>query len=302
MGDKLVWAVPAPMRLPAVAGTFYPARPASLDEALDEAFARGPGGLPATPARRAGRVRALVVPHAGYAYSGHVAAHAYAALAADGLPESALLVGPHHAGGTLLSASAQAWSTPLGDLSVDDALLRALRDAGPIVVDERAHAREHSIEVQLPFLQRLARAAGRQPPRFVAVTMGIQDETTAAELAHAIVTAARGRDLVLVASTDLAHVGPDYSIDAPPGTTVDAHCRALDERFLRAVDALDDAALLDAVARYDLPSCGHGPVAAVLRAARALGATRARRLAHATSHDVRPHASCVGYCAYAIEA
>jgi AmmeMemoRadiSam system protein B len=163
-------------------------------------------------------------------------------------------------------------------------------------VDEEAHADEHSLEVQLPFLQVLAPG----DVRFAAVAMGLQDEDTARGVGEELARAARGGDVVLVASSDLMHAGPDYRIPVPRGLGVDAFVRAQDEHALRCVAGLDGDKLIDAVRAQDVSMCGAGPVAAVLHAARQLGADEARLLAHATSHDVRPHRSAVGYASFAL--
>lgn len=291
------------MRPAAVAGAFYPADPRALRDLVAACYAHrlGPGDPPEPAPARRGRLKALVVPHAGLAYSGPVAAHAYAALASDGLPAVVLVVGPSHDGlGGLAATSGEDWATPLGTMRQHDALRTAL-EAGLVLRDDAAHAGEHSVEVQLPFLQDLAARAGRDLA-FAPLVMGLQDETTAQEVGQAIAGAVRrtGVDAVLVASSDLMHAGPAYGLRPPPGLGVDAWAKQQDALALEAVEALDPDALLDVVRARDISMCGAGPVAAVLHAAKALGATRAEVLAHATSHDVQPHHSCVGYAAVAL--
>lgn len=292
------------MRLPAVAGVFYPSDPAELRSLLAGCFTHrlGPGALPAVRVPRRGALRALVVPHAGLGYSGPVAAHAYAALAADGLPEAVIIVGPSHAGlGGLAATSGEDWATPLGPVRQHAALRQALEAGGVVLRDEAAHADEHSLEVQLPFLQALAGPAGRDLP-VVPVAMGLQDETTAQEVGRAIAEAVRatGVDAVLVASSDLMHAGPNYRIRPPRGLEVHSWALQQDAHALKAIEALDPDGLLDTVRRHEVNMCGAGPVAAVLHAVKALGATRAEVLAHHTSYEVSPHHSCVGYAAVAV--
>jgi hypothetical protein len=289
------------MRAPAVAGMFYPEDAAELRAAVEAAFTHrlGPGKLPAVRAARRGALRALVAPHAGLAFSGPVAAHAYAALADDGLPQTVVLVGPSHAGlGGLGAVSTEDWATPLGALPCDAALAAALADT-VLVRDEDAHAGEHSLEVQLPFLQWLA-ARGGHALAILPVVMGLQDEATSREVGGALARACAGRDVVLVASSDLMHAGRNYHIPVPRGLDAGQHVRAQDEHALRAVAAMDPDRLLDEVRRREVSMCGAGPVAAVLHAARALGAGKAEVLAHATSFDVQPHHSAVGYAAVAL--
>jgi MEMO1 family protein len=292
------------MRAPAVAGLFYPAQAEDLARAVDACFHHrlGPGALPPVAAPGPRALRALVVPHAGLAYSGPVAAHAYAALARDGLPEAVVVVGPSHAGlGGLAATGGEDWATPLGPMAQDEALRAALEEGGIVQRDDAAHADEHSIEVQLPFLQWLAQRAGKPLP-WVPVAMGLQDEDTAREVGAALVQAigATGRDVLLVASSDLMHAGSDYRVRVPAGSTAGAFVRERDAPALQAIQALDPDRLVDEVRRRPITMCGYGPVAAVLHAAKALGAREAEVLAHATSADVQPHGSAVGYGAVAL--
>lgn len=291
------------MRRPAVAGGFYEDDPGALRAQVEGCFthALGPGRLPAAPARGPRSLRALVVPHAGLTYSGPIAAHAYAALAGDGLPEVVVLVGPNHTGiGGLADLSSEDWLTPLGTMKQHGALRKAL-EGGAVQPGDAAHAGEHSLEVQLPFLQWLALRAGREVS-FVPLVMGLQDETTCEEVAEAVVRGVQhtGVDALLVASSDLMHAGPSYRVAPPRGQRADHFAREQDERALQVIAALEPWKLLDEVRRRDITMCGAGPVAAVLEAARRLGATRAEVLAHATSYDVQPHHSCVGYAAVAV--
>jgi hypothetical protein len=174
--------------------------------------------------------------------------------------------------------------------------------AGGIVErDDRAHDAEHSLEVQVPFLQWLAHRLEKKA-RIVPVLMGLQDETTAVELGEALAAGLRraGGDAVLVASSDLMHAGPAYQVRAPRGVAVDAFVRDQDGHALQRIAALKPLDLLDEVRARDITMCGAGPVAAVLEAAKRLGATKAEVLAHATSCDVQPHHSAVGYAAVAV--
>lgn len=282
------------MRVPAVAGTFYPRAPDALRKALREAF-DGVPGVPRAPGDAGERPLALVVPHAGYTYSARVAAHAYAALRRR--PSVVVLVGPDHRGSGMVAASGEDWETPLGVVRTDRALVERLG----LLVSERPHVREHSLEVQLPFLQHLwpggAPEAPPTPP-VVCVGMGDQSMGAAQRVADAIVLAAPA-DALLIASSDMAHEGPHYGREvAHTGGDAGAAARALTQKIASAVEALDAQAVLDAAES----SCGHGPVAAVLLAAKARGATRARSLAIATSADVEPWESAVGYLAAVVEA
>lgn len=291
------------MRPPAVAGAFYEGAPDALRRQVEGCFTHrlGLGRVPEVAPRGPRTLRALVVPHAGLAYSGPVAAHAYAALAADGWPRAIVVVGPNHAGlGGLAATSGEDWATPLGPAPQRAALRAALEERSDVILrDEAAHADEHSVEVQLPFLQVLA-ARARAEVSWVPVAMGLQDETTAQELGDALAAALKGQDALLVASSDLMHAGPSYRIPVPKGLDAGAFARRQDAHALKPIEALDPDGLLDAVRLHEVSMCGAGPVAAVLHAAKALGARRAEVLAHATSFDVEPHHSAVGYAAVAL--
>src|SRR5947209_13652046 len=166
------------MRYPAVAGAFYERSRDALLREIKECYTHPLG--PGRPAEvRAGprRLVGLVVPHAGYVYSGPVAAHSYAALAADGWPQSFVIFGPNHRGeGAPLALTEHDWQTPLGTAMADKSLHDALSKP-PLEEDILAHRDEHSIEVQLPFLQQLSDAV-----RFVPICMAFQEYDLAAEV------------------------------------------------------------------------------------------------------------------------
>src|SRR5437867_4285302 len=191
------------MRYPAVAGAFYERSKEGLLRQIRECYTHplGPGRVPSV---RAGerRILGLVVPHAGYVYSGPVAAHAYAALAADGWPSSFVILGPnHHGAGAPLAVTNHDWQTPLGTVPVDPEVYARLAKP-PLEDDIRAHRDEHSIEVQLPFLQQL-----KEDLRFVAICMAFQADELAAEVAGPVAGAAKRRDGALSAAPDLTPVG-----------------------------------------------------------------------------------------------
>ncbi|HVL88361.1 MAG TPA: AmmeMemoRadiSam system protein B [Candidatus Thermoplasmatota archaeon] len=288
------------MRPPSVAGIFYAEDAPSLARQIAGCFERAIGRVPTVAATRQGRVRAILVPHAGLRYSGAVAAHAYAALAEDGLPETFVLIGPdHHAGGSAaVNASSEDWRTPMGTARTDGELLQSILALETVVVDESAHVAEHSLEVQLPFLQFLV-GAGREV-RFVAVAITLQDEEAVRELAQTLAKAAGGRDVAIVATSDLSHIGPGFGVYPPRDASLAAWATRRDEPALALIEAGEGLKALDYVRSYDLGWCGAAPWAAALRAANAMGGGTVRRLARATSHDVEPGRDCVGYASFAV--
>ncbi len=285
------------MRYPAVAGAFYEGSRDSLVRQIERCYTHrlGPGRLPAIESRR-GRLVGLVVPHAGYMYSGPVAAHSYTALAADGLPQSFIVLGPNHMGsGAPLALTRQDFETPLGVVKNDPELFAALSKP-PLEEDVIAHRHEHSIEVQLPFLQHLVGHV-----TFAPICMGFQEYELAAEVGEVVAEAVKDRDTLVIASSDFTHVGPQYGNRPAKGTTAPEYAKDQDAKALERIVALDPKGLADRIARYDITMCGYGPVMAMLTAARRLGAKEARLLKYATSSDVSDDPTmAVGYGAVAV--
>jgi len=267
-----------PLRHPAVAGTWYPGSPQTLAGAVDRYLA----GVKAVPR---GTVVGLVSPHAGLMYSGSVAACAYRA-AAGGTYDVAVLVGPsHHVGfDGVAICSRGAFDTPLGALEIAEADAAAILRHCPVVrEDPAAHAREHSLEMQLPFLARLWPALPIVP-----LVMGYQTRATIRGLADGLGLALAGRRALLVASSDLSHY-----LDARTAEEVD-------RRVIDRIAGFDADGLMAALERHPEYACGGGPVVAVMRAARALGAVDATVLKYADSGDVSGDKSAVvGYMAAA---
>jgi AmmeMemoRadiSam system protein B len=274
------------IRPAAVAGTWYPASAGALTSEVEtylDAATEGPGG----------HLQAILAPHAGLMFSGPVGAYAYKAAAA-GEFDVAVLVGPsHYVGfdGVALWPDG-AFQTPLGPAVVDEAGATALA-ASPVVKRlPSAHAREHSLEMQLPFLRRVLPEVPIVP-----VLIGHQRRATIEALAGALARAFAGRRALLVASTDLSHY-----FDAATAATLDA-------RVQRCVESFDPEALLDLFEQYPesergrYVACGGGAAIAVMMAARELGARHGRVLKYAHSGDVSgDNDGVVGYLAAAFGA
>jgi hypothetical protein len=278
------------VRPPAVAGQFYEGSAAALREQLEATFTHelGPGEVPQVGEGQLS-IRALVAPHAGYPYSGPVAAHSYAALARAGRPDAVVIVGPNHSGrGEAIAVTeADTWETPLGQLTVHDALRQTLLDrTDGIVVDERTHAGEHSIEVQIPYLQYLFESVPILP-----IAMTRQDETTVKTLAAELADLLEAEDarIPIVASTDFTHYQPQSVAEEQ------------DRLALDRIEALDASGLLETVSEEGISMCGYGPTAAAIEAATRGGAAEGRVLKYATSGDTAgPAREVVGYAAAVI--
>ncbi len=265
---------PSPLRRLAFAGTWYAGDPDRLADDVDAALAAA--------GARSSRARAVVSPHAGLIYSGHVAAHSYRALGSSPR-EAIILVGPSHyeafRGCAMLRQGAL--ETPWGTLPIAESLADRLAATTGLVsrAFEQIHAREHSLELQLPFL---ARVLPDTP--VIPILMGDQSRSVAFGLGDALAETFRGRDVALVASSDLSH----YQ-DAVTAQT-------MDRVVLDSLDAFDPERLMAALEREPHHACGGGPMVAVLRAARGMGATAGGVLKYADSGDVSgDKSSVVGY-------
>lgn len=270
------------MRRPSVAGMFYADDERALRAQIEQCFLGplGPGKLPKVGQGRRS-VLGGVAPHAGYMYSGMVAAHLYSRLAEDGRPEAFVILGPNHTGrGSGIAVTTEDFETPLGVAKVDKGLAKAIRK-DLVDEDSEAHRAEHSIEVQLPFLQYIYGEV-----RFVPVCMGFQDYEAAASVGRAIREAIAGRDVVVIASTDFSHYVPKEVARRKDGLALDA------------IKAMDAKELYRVVTDEDISMCGYGPVMATMMAC---AGGKAVVLKYATSGDVAPMREVVGYAAVAIE-
>ncbi|MBP2147078.1 AmmeMemoRadiSam system protein B [Methanofollis sp. W23] len=256
-----------------VSGMYYPGDPAHLEQFLEMVF------LDAGETDMPDDALGIVSPHAGYPYSGAVAARAFAAIPSS-FDGTFIVIGPSHEG-FMTCASAVPWETPLGIIDTDAALVEAIG----VPVDEGAHAGEHSIEVQMPFIKyRFPRA------RVAPLMMGDQSMESAEALAAAVVHATRetGREVRVVASSDFSHyIHMDLA-------------RQIDLQAIEALETLDIPQFYQRIRSLHVSACGYGPIAAMVLATRGLGATRGHLLSYTTSGDVTGDPIAVGYAAIAV--
>ena len=260
------------IRNPAVAGQFYPGSPKALDALVRRLTRDVPEKAPA---------RGIVVPHAGYVYSGGVAGETYSSLA---LPDRHVIFCPNHSG---LGAEAAvmtrgAWRMPWGDVPIDPGLADRIAASSPLLADDAsAHAREHSLEVQLPFIRRF-----RDPFSFVPVALGRLSLPECRALGDAVAGVVRDEASppLLIASSDMSHYEPD------------AVARRKDEAAISRMLALDPEGLYKTVRSERISMCGVIPATVVLFAVLALGATSARLVKYATSGETSgDYGQVVGY-------
>ena len=277
----------AKVRLPCQAGAFYAGRIESLRKQIADCFLHklGPGKLPVVAEKGPRRIVGLICPHAGYMFSGPVAAHAYYRLALDGKPDVIVAFGPNHTGygSGLAIMNEGSWRTPLGDVEVDAELARRIvKEARIVDVDESAHRFEHSIEVQLPFLQYLYDSRFKIVP----ICFLMQDLASAKEVGQAVAKTLANENAVVIASSDMTHYETQEK------------AMKNDSAALKAVEAMDEEKLYSVIETHGITACGYGPIAALMEATKALGAREAKLLCYKTSGDViGDYSSVVGYAA-----
>lgn len=249
------------LRKPCVAGRFYPASPASLKADVD-------GYLVAGSARE--KAVALIAPHAGYMFSGHVAGAVYSEAI---IPDNIVLIGPNHTGlgADVALMPIGAWETPLGDVGVNEDLASLILDASPLFKsDSAAHLMEHSLEVQLPFIKTLNKKASIVP--ITVMRAGIDEcAELGASIARAVTSYAK--DTLIVVSSDMNHYEPDKKT------------RIKDSMAIDRVLALDPAGLYKVTQDKDITMCGVIPAVIALHASKKLGAKKGRLVKYATSGE-----------------
>ncbi len=267
------------MRRPAVAGSFYPASKEALTQELSRLLGERPRVGPGLP----GPV-GLIVPHAGYIYSGPVAAVGYRALAELGRPEAAVILGTNHTGlgGPItVPNTPEPWEIPLGEMPVEDGLWRDLAALPGVVRDDLPFLREHSIEVQLPFLYFIY-----GPLPFVPAVVSTTRQEVIRPFGEGLADLLRGKSIAIIASTDFTHYEPHLVAKRKDEVALE-HIRKLDlEGFLRVVRDMD------------ISICGVGAVGILIAVAAELGLQEVEVLGYATSGETSGFfEEVVGYAA-----
>lgn len=266
-----------PVRKPYVAGSFYPAQASELREFLATSL---------TPFSPLVQPKAVILPHAGYLYSGRTAAEVVRRVQ---IPDVCFLVGPNHGGEGHPFAlfSEGGWETPLGVAPIErdfaGALLEASHDLSP---DSEAHAREHSLEVEVPFLQH------RHPEvKIVPLVIGSLNQDWVRRVALSLIETLKTQTrFLIVASTDMSHYESDEAV------------RKKDPYALRAIEALDEEGLAETVKRHRISMCGLMPVYFALILLKALGAKKATLIDYRTSAEASgDYDRVVGYAGFIIE-
>jgi len=275
-------------RRPAVAGSFYPGSEKGLRDTLSQLFASASTKKEGYSPPAFSSLFGLVSPHAGYQYSGYVAARGYA-LAKSLAPslERVIVIGPNHqgVGSIIASPTSEKWLTPLGAVQIDvDGIRRLSRISNVIDLDDLAHEYEHSIEVQLPFLQYVYGGAFKILP----ICMMSQEKRFAVDLGDSISEIfVEGKDMI-VASSDFTHYEP--------------HSVALekDRELIGYIERLDIEGFYDLIYDRKITVCGFGPIATLMEVSKKLGASGGRLLLYMTSGEVvGEYDQVVGYASIA---
>jgi len=263
------------LRQPAVAGSFYEVDSKSLNKQIEDCFLHklGPGKIPPVNPKRQNNIVGLVSPHAGYMYSGPVAANGFYRIALGGKPDTIIILGPNHRGfGEDISIMAEGkWKTPLGELEIDAEIAEdILKNSKTIKNDKKAHQYEHSIEVQLPFIQYIY----GNNIKFVPICMTRQDINTDIEIAKSICSSVVDKNILIIASSDFTHYEPQE------------YAENVDKQAINAILEFNPKKLYDIIYRQNLTMCGPGPITVMLIICEILGAKKAELLKYATSGDV----------------
>ena len=268
------------VRKPVVAGQFYPGTEKSLKRKIEECFTHelGPGSIPSEESD-VHELKGIVAPHAGYTYSGPVAAHSYKALVEDGIPETVIFLGPsHHGLGAGIAVAEEDFETPLGVVEIDKKIADEL--AGDLIKkDDMAHSREHSIEVQLPFLQYFSNSFKAVP-----ISFNKQDFKTSKKVGEMLKEVTREKDVMIIASTDFSHY------------VLEETAKEKDKKAIEKILDNDPKGLYDVVQKEHISMCGYGPVVSMMIGS---GGQEGKLLKYATSGDVTPQKEVVGYGAIA---
>ena len=269
------WMTTLDLRPSPIAGQWYEGNPKSLARSVDDYLAHAV--LPDLP----GNVIALIAPHAGHRYSGAVAAHAFAALRGS-MPDLVAVLSPYHnfSPHSIITTKHQAYSTPLGNIEVDQDALAELKANLDLPIVSIANDREHSLEIELPFLQRVLQNGFKLLP----IMVRAQEAYIAQKLGLALAKTLQNKNALIVASTDLSHFYEQKIANA------------LDAEMLGRFESFEPESIFEAEETGKGFACGHAAVASMLWAARELGANSVQIVKYATSGNVTgDYSSVVGY-------
>ncbi len=276
------------IRQPCVSGLFYPSRKDLIEEIIEEKF-NDVKDITLDNISQSNTITTAVVPHAGYVYSAGCAAYAFKSIAQETLPDTIIIVGPNHTGlGSKKIALSQHdyWNTPLGDIAVDTEFQKELINENPDCdYDDIAHLREHSLEVEIPFIQYISNIQDKDV-KILPITISFQEVNTCINLATSLynISEKLNRKCLIIASTDLTHYEDANS------------ARSKDTRVLNDIEAMDIEQLVSDINTYQISMCGYGPTITGISYSKLLNANNSIVLDYRNSGDVRKeYDSVVGY-------
>lgn len=282
----------ATIRRPACAGSFYDGHPLSLKTQIEDCFLHrlGPGKLPKSNKAGSRNILGLISPHAGYQYSGSIAAHSYFELSQDGYPQTIIILGPNHRGGGSPVSIMQdgMWQTPFGLATIDTYTAKKIlsyKDTLDIAIDKSGMAYEHSIEVQIPFLQFIY----GEKIHFVPISLQDQSKEVSVLLGEVLKNALYDKDCVIIASSDFSHYEPQKIAEAKDKIAIDYILK------------FDVDGLYNAIREHNISMCGYGAISSMLVACKGLSAKSSQLLKYATSGDItHTYSQVVGYASFKI--
>ncbi len=278
-------------RPPYVAGSFYPRDKSALQKMIEKFMEEAKRDIDFIDE---GKYAGVLCPHAGYVYSGKTQAHSYYYLS-NSTPETFVILGPNHTGLGLPVALMDkgSWETPFGEVKINEELAsRIVEKSGFVGVDSSAHKYEHSIEVQLPFLQYI-----KKDITFVPICMGIQDKETAVEIGKAIAKSSK-EPLGVIASSDLVHYGSRFGYNPVKGSKEEilSWIENNDMEILKMAENMDVDGLYRFIDSKDYTTCGYGPLSVMLTCMKELGGKKARILDYSNSFETSgDYSAVVGY-------
>jgi MEMO1 family protein len=269
------------IRTPAVAGMFYPNQTQELKKLVHSCFLHpyGPGKIPPNDEKK--KIFGVICPHAGYVYSGPIACHSFYAISSEPF-ELFIIVGPNHwgIGCNVASMKDCKWETPLGNVLVDQSVneLSSLSEA--LEIDFFSHTKEHSLEVQIPFLQEVF----SNDFKIIPIALIDQSKNTAIELGRCIAKFAKNKNSIIIGSSDFTHYEQNDF----------AHKQ--DKALIEPILNLDVDSFYEVLNEKKVTACGYGAMATTMIACKELGATKGELLKYATSGDISgDKSSVVGY-------
>ncbi|WP_455645493.1 MEMO1 family protein [Methanosphaera sp.] len=281
------------IREPSVSGLFYAGNYEVLENTLEDIFETTGNEIPTT-SKEEYNLASCIMPHAGYVFSGKTASYTAQKIAEDGIPETIIIIGPNHTGygNNVDLTNSLLWKTPLGNVGVDTEFIDELvKEDANANINEVAHIKEHSIEVEIPFLQYIANKQNKTF-KIVPIIITRQEKEICTQLAKSIknVSAKLNRQCIIIASTDLTHYEDNET------------ARIKDEKVLKSIEDMDINSLINNINEYDITMCGYGPTITAIRYAQLVNANKSKILNYSNSGDAYgDYEEVVGYASAIIE-